>query len=143
MPLTATPILLLILYTMSHRLTEEYWESLGLNGPFLHEIFNTQSQQLAQLQSANNVLKDHAMDAQTEVSDAASKATSAVAQAILMNMPTGSHSPRGARAAELESFNGSRDKVEQFFQSVHIAITMQLDTFTNERMKILSSCMEG
>jgi len=49
----------------------------------------------------------------------------------------GSHSPRGARAAELESFDGSRDKAEQFVQSIHIAITMQLDTFVDERMKIL------
>src|SRR5882724_13090095 len=50
-----------------------------------------------------------------------------------MNMLTGSHSSRGARAAKPESFNGSRDKAELF----HIAITMQLDTFVDERMKIL------
>jgi len=61
---------------MSHCLTEEYWESLGPNGPFLHELFNTQSQQLAQLQSANNVLKtSHGL--QTNISDAAAKPASA------------------------------------------------------------------
>src|SRR5882672_756275 len=53
-----------------------------------------------------------------------------------MNMLMGNHSPRGARAAKLESFNGSRDKTEQFIQSVCI-VTMQLDTFMDERMKIL------
>src|SRR5882672_2627973 len=132
-----TPILLSTLYTMSHHLTEEYWESLGPNSPFLSEIFNTQSQQLAQLQSVNNVLEDCAMDTQTDISDAAAKAASAVVQAILTNMLTGSHSPRGARAAELESLDGSRDKAEQFVQSVHIAITMQLNTFVDKRMKSL------
>ena len=100
---------------MSHCLTEEYWESLGPNGLFLCKLFNTQSQQLAQLQSANNVLKDCAMDTQTDVSDAAAKAMSVIALATLMNMPmTGSNLPRGARAAQLESFDGSRDKAEQF-----------------------------
>src|SRR6267142_2497679 len=104
-----------MLYTMSHQLTEEYWDSLGPNSPFLHEIFHSQSQQLSQLQSANNVLEDHAMDTQTDVSDAAAKAASAVAWAILTNMlMMGSHLPRGARAAEPESFDGSRDKAKQF-----------------------------
>jgi len=122
---------------MSHQLTEEYWESLGPNGPFLREILHSQSQQLAQLQAANNALEDRAMDAQTDISDAAAKAASAVAQAILSNMPTTSHSPRGAKAAEPETFDGSRDRAEQFVRSVRIAITMQLDTFSDERMKIL------
>jgi len=69
--------------------------------------------------------------------DAVAKAALAIAQAILMNMPTRSHLSRGAREAELESFDGSRDKAKQFVQSIHIAITMQLDMFTDERMKIL------
>src|SRR5882724_12456447 len=72
--------------------------------------------------------------------DAAAKAASAVVQAILTNMPTGSHSPRGVKAADPEYFNGSRDKAEQFIQSIHIAITMQLHTFADERMKILYAC---
>ena len=54
------------------------------------------------------------MDGQTNVSDAAAKAASAIVQAILMNMPMGSHSHRGVRAAKLEIFDGSRDKAEQF-----------------------------
>src|SRR5882672_4851455 len=122
---------------MSHQLTEEYWESLGPNGPFLREILHSQSQQLTQLQATNNALEDRAMDAQTDVSDAAAKAALAVAQAILSNMPTMSHSPRGAKAAEPETFNRSRDKAEQFIRAVRIAVTMQLDTFSDERMKIL------
>ena len=99
---------------MSHRLIEEYCESLGPNGPFLRELFNTQSQQLSHLQLTNNVLEDCTMDAQTDVSDAAAKAMSAVAQAILTKMPMGSHSPRRVRVAKPESFDGSRDKAEQF-----------------------------
>ena len=65
------------------------------------------------------------------------KAASAVAQTILTNMLTRSHSSRGTRAAELESCDGSRDKAEQFVLSVHIAITMQLNMFAAKRMKIL------
>jgi len=39
--------------------------------------------------------------------------------------------------AKPESFNRSRDKAEQFIQSVHITIMMQLDMFEDKRMKIL------
>jgi len=56
---------------MSHHLTEEYWESLGCNSPFLHELFHNQSQQLTQLQTANNSLEDHALEAKSNVTDAA------------------------------------------------------------------------
>jgi len=122
---------------MSHQLTDEYWELLGPNGPFLCELFHNQSQQLAQLQTPNNALHDRTLEAQSDITDAAAKATSAVVQAILTNMPTGSHSPRGVKVANLEYFDGSRDKAEQFVQSICIAITMQLDTFADERMKIL------
>jgi len=54
------------------------------------------------------------MEAQTNGLDAVAKATSAIVQAILTNMLTGSHSSRGARAAKPESFDGSRDKAAQF-----------------------------
>src|SRR5882672_9489255 len=104
-PLTAISDYYHHFMTMSHHLTEEYWELLGPNGPFLCELFHNQSQQLAQLQMANNALEDHAIDAQTEVSDAV---------AILVNMPNWSHSPRGTRAAKPECFDGIRDKAEQF-----------------------------
>src|SRR5882724_5852496 len=77
------------------------------------------------------------MEAQSNIMDAAAKATSAIAQAILTNMPTGSHLSRGVKVADLECFNGSRDKAEQFLQSICIAVTMQLDMFVDERMKIL------
>ena len=59
------------------------------------------------------------MEAQTNVLDAVVKAMLAVAQAILMNMPTGSHLSRGAQAAEPESFDEGRDRAEQFVQSIH------------------------
>jgi len=52
-------------------------------------------------------------------------------------MPTGATQSRGVKAADLEFFDGSRDKAEQFIQSIHIAITMQLNMFADERMKIL------
>jgi len=52
-------------------------------------------------------------------------------------MLTRSHSARDARAAELENFDGSRDKAEQFVQSICISVTMQLDMIMDKRMKIL------
>ena len=124
--------------TMSHHLTEEYW-LLGPNGLFLCKLFHNQSQQLAQLQMVNNTLKDHALEAQGDVTNAAAKAMSSIAQAILTNMPAmmGSHSLRNARAAKLESFDRSRDKSKQLIQSICIVVMMQLDTLEDKRMKIL------
>jgi len=86
--------------TMSHILTEEYWESLGPNGPFLCKLFHNQSQQLAQLQMANNSLKGHVLAAQSDITDATAKAMSSVAQAILTNMlaTTGSHSLKSTKS---------------------------------------------
>ena len=92
---------------MSHCLTEEYWELLGPNSPFLRELFHTQSQQLTQLQTTNNALEDHTIEAQTNILDVVPKAASAIVWAILTNMPTRSHLSRGARAAKPESFYGS------------------------------------
>ena len=67
------------------------------------------------------------------------KAALAVAQAILGNTPTVSHSSQSSKAAKLESIDGSREKktTEKFIQVVHIMVTMQIDTFADERMKVL------
>src|SRR5882724_6106376 len=103
-----------MILTMSHLLMEEYWESLGPNSPFLCELFHNQSQQLAQLQTANKALEDHALEAQSNITNAAAKAEASVAQAILTNMPAtmGNHLLRSAKVAKLESFNGNRDKTK-------------------------------
>ena len=67
------------------------------------------------------------MEAQTDILDAVAKAMLAI-------------------AAEPEIFDGSRDKAKQFVWSICITVMMQLDTFMDERMKILympsPSCME-
>jgi len=62
------------------------------------------------------VLKDHALEAQSDITNVATKATSSVAQAILTNMLTtmGSHLLRSAKVAKPESFDGNRDKTKQF-----------------------------
>jgi len=122
---------------MSHQLTNEYWDLLGPNGPFLHELFHNQSQLVQQLQDTNNTLKTQVMDAQDDVSNTVTRAMLAVVQTIIMNIPTGGHLTRSAQVAKPESFDGIRDKTEQFVLSIHIAVMMQLDTFLNERMKIL------
>src|SRR5882724_13492469 len=121
---------------MSHQLPDKYWESLGSNGPFLHELFHNQSQLVMQLQAANNDLQTWVMDALDNVANAASLAASAVAKTILTNTqaPTGGQSSRNAKAADPEAFDGSRGKTEQFVQSVHITVTMQIDAFTDEGM---------
>jgi len=46
--------------------------------------------------------------------DAAIKAMSSVAQAILSSMPIGGHSLRGTKSDKPESFDRSREKAEQF-----------------------------
>ena len=106
--------------TMSHHLTNEYWELLEPNSPPLHELFHIQSQQLTQLQSANNALEEWAQETQSNIMDSAAKAVLSVVQAIFSNMLmlTGSHLLKSARSAELESFNGSKYKTKQFIQSV-------------------------
>jgi len=52
-------------------------------------------------------------------------------------MPTGSHLSRSIKVADPEYFDGSRDKAEQFIRSIRIAVTMQINTFADKRMKIL------
>jgi len=101
---------------MSHQLPDQYWELLGLNGPFLCELFHNQSQLVAQLQAANNNLQTRVIDTPDDVANVASKATSAVAQTILTNMqaPTGGQSLRNAKATDPEALNGSLGKTEQF-----------------------------
>ena len=73
----------------------------------------------------------------------ASATASTVAQAIVTNpqasIPTqSSHNPvRSAKATDPEPFDGNHDKTEEFVRAVQIAVTMQVDTFADERMKVL------
>ena len=87
------------------------------------------------------------MDAPDNIANAASQATSAVARTILTSMQTlaGGQPTRNAKASDPEPFNGSWESTEQFVRSVCIAVTMQLDAFTDEGMKILYtlSFMQG
>ena len=64
---------------MSHQLPDKYWESLGSNSPFLHELFHNQSQLVMQLQVANNDLQTQVMDAPDDIANVASQAALAVA----------------------------------------------------------------
>ena len=73
----------------------------------------------------------------------ASAMASAVAQAIAMNPQASipiqtSHNPtRSAKAADPKPFDGNQDQTEEFVRAVRITVTMQADTFADERMKIL------
>ena len=64
---------------MSHQLPDEYWESLGPNGPFLCELLHNQLQSVMQIQAANNNLQTQVMDALDDIANVASQAASAVA----------------------------------------------------------------
>src|SRR5882724_8993120 len=44
---------------------------------------------------------------------------------------------RNAKASDPEPFDRSQESMEQFIRSVHIAVTMQLNAFMDERVKIL------
>ena len=73
----------------------------------------------------------------------ASATASAVAQAIAMNPQASipaqsSHNPvRSAKATDPEPFDRNRDKTEEFVRAICITVTMQMDTFADERMKVL------
>jgi len=99
---------------MSHELTDDFWDSLGPQGLFLCELFHKQSKLIMQLQLANKALEDQVVQAQGDITNAPVKAASAVAQAILGNMCAVNYSLWSTKAVKPESFNGSRDKMEQF-----------------------------
>ena len=128
---------------MSDRLPNEDWESLGQNGPFLRSLFEGQHEQLQQLKESNAFLQTQVADTRDDITNVASATASAVAQAIATNPQASipiqtSHNPtRSAKAADPEPFDGNRDQTEEFVRAVWIAVTMQADTFADERMKIL------
>src|SRR6266481_4746392 len=78
-----------------------------------------------------------------DIMNMASATASTVAQAIATNphasipIQTMHHPSRGTQAADPETFDGNRDKTEEFVWAIWIAVAMQADTFANERMKVL------
>ena len=70
---------------MSDRLLNEYWESLGQNGPFLWSLFEGQHEQLQQLRELNAFLQTRVTDTRDDITNVASAMASAVAQAIATN----------------------------------------------------------
>ena len=128
---------------MSDRLPNEYWESLGQNGPFLQSLFKGQHEQLQQLKESNAFLQTRVADTRDDITNVASATASAVVQAIATNPQASipiqtSHNPtQSAKAANPKPFNGNQDQTEEFVRAVWIMVTMQADTFADERMKIL------
>ena len=119
---------------MSDRLPNEYWESLGQNGPFLRSLFEGQHEQLQQLKESNAFLQTRVADTRDDITNVASATASAVAQAIATNPQASipiqtSHNPtRSAKAADPEPFDGNQDRTKEFVRAVRIAVTMQADT---------------
>jgi len=118
---------------MSQHLTDDYWESLDIMALFMQII-----QQPRPAMHKNPVSQQHPWrvchGGSGETMDAAIKSMSSVAQAIISSMPLGPLTGC-TKAAKPESFDRSRDKAEQFVWSVCIAVTMQLNTFEDERNK--------
>ena len=98
---------------MSDQLPNEYWESLGQNGPFLQSLFKGQHEQLQQLKESNAFLQTQVADTCDDITNVASATASAVAQAIAMNPQASipvqtSHNPtQSAKAADPEPFDGN------------------------------------
>ena len=73
----------------------------------------------------------------------ASATASAVAQAIVANPQASipiqtSHNPVwSAKAANPKPFDGNHDKTKEIVRAIQIAVNMQVDTFMDERMKVL------
>ena len=67
----------------------------------------------------------------------------AVAQAITMNpqasipVQTSHNLIRSTKAADPEPFDWNRDQTKEFVRAIRITVTMQADTFTDARMKVL------
>ena len=82
-------------------------------------------------------------DTHNDITNVALATASAVAQAIAANPQASipvqtSHNPtRSAKAANPEPFDGNHDQTKEFIRAVRITVTMQADTFADERMKIL------
>jgi len=123
---------------MSHQLPDEYWESLGPNGPFLRELFHNQLQLVMQLQAANN-------DLQTQVMDALGRRSQ---HGLPSHVGCGMNNPhqhastyrgqssRNAKAAD-QRLRWEPREDQTVCPICRIAVTMQIDAFTDERMKIL------
>src|SRR5882724_4354951 len=79
------------------------------------------------------------MDSPDDIANVDSQAVLAVAHTILTSMQTSARGQptRNAKASDPEFFYGSWETMEQFVQSICIAVTMQLDAFTDKKMKIL------
>ena len=128
---------------MSDQLLNEYWESLSQNSPFLQSLFEGQHEQLQQLRESNAFLQTQVADTCDDITNVASATASAVAQAITTNPQASipvqtSHNPtRSAKAANPEPFNGNRDQTKEIIRAIQITVTMQADTFVDERMKVL------
>ena len=128
---------------MTDQLPNEYWESLGQNGPFLWSLFMGQQEQVQQLRESNAFLQSRVTDTCDDITNVASATASAVAQAIVTNpqasIPTQSshYSVWSAKATDPEPFDGNCDKTKEFVRAVQITVTMQVDTFADKRMKVL------
>ena len=102
-----------------------------------------QQEQVQQLQESNAFLQSRVTDTHDDITNVALATASTVAQAIDANpqasipAQTSHNSVRSAKAADPEPFDGNCDKTEEFVRAVWIAVTMQADAFTDERMKVL------
>ena len=91
----------------------------------------------------NAFLQTQVTDTHNDITNVASATASAVAQAITMNpqasiaVQTSHNLTQSAKAADPEPFDGNRDQTEEFMRAIWIAVTMQANTFMDERMKIL------
>ena len=128
---------------MTDQLPNEYWESLGQNDPFLWSLFMGQQEQVQQLWESNAFLQSRVTDMCDDITNVASATASTVAQAIVVNPQASipiqtSHDPiQSAKAADPKPFDGNHDKTEEFVRAVQIVVTMQADTFADERVKVL------
>ena len=98
---------------MSDRLPNEYWSSLGQNGPILRSLFEGQHEQLQQLKESNAFLQTQVADTCDDITNVASATASAVAQAITTNpqasipIQTLHNLTRSAKTADPELFDGN------------------------------------
>src|SRR3979490_1618291 len=123
---------------MSSQLSEEYCESLGENGVFLRTLLANQAGQLEHLQHQNLLLQSQLGSIQSNLANAASAAAIATTQHMAVHIPSPTPlSHFSIKAADPEKFSGDRADTEGFICAVKISITLQPESFLDEKTKIL------
>ena len=105
---------------------------MGKNAAFLRILLDGKVQQLQQLQVHNQELQNHVLNTQNHLTNALS-----IAHHITTPAPTTPSSHRHIKVADPEKFSRDHAETEGFIRAIRLAISVQPESFPDERIKIL------